>query len=60
MAMVVAVAAAVVLMFMAASVMPGILFMLGVVCSPGLHWFDTTVFATRRILGLQMYTAAKS
>lgn len=60
MAMVVAVAAALVVLFMAASVMPGTLFMLGVMCSSGLHWFDTTVVAIRRILGLQMYTAAKS
>lgn len=46
--MVVAVAAALVVLFMAASVMPGTLFMLGVMCSSGLHWFDTTVIAILR------------
>lgn len=46
--MVVAVAVAEVVMFMAASVMPGTLFVLGVMCSPGLRWFDTTVFAILR------------
>lgn len=48
MALVVAVAAAVVVIFMAASVLPGTLFMLGAMCSPGLHWFDTTVLARLR------------
>lgn len=46
--MAVAVAAALVVIFMAASAMPGTLFMPGVMCSPGLHWFDTTVLAIRK------------
>lgn len=48
MSMVVAAAAAVVVMFMAASAVPGTLFMLGVMCSPGLHWLDTRVSAILR------------
>lgn len=46
--MVVAVAVAVVAMIMAASVMPGTGFLLGVTCSQGLPWFDTTVLAILR------------
>lgn len=46
--MVVAEAAGVVAMIMAASLMPGTGFLLGVTCFRGLPWLDTTVLAILR------------